>query len=306
MAMMPLQSNAQFFKKLGKALDKVGKNVDKALGTDTETTSASTSTASDGTKVINKLPGFTVVYNGVKWYKDFCGIEFTVTNNGSKAERVYYFDKMKTFDSDGTEYSSRSFVGKNLTSLGNGDFDFEPGVPVKCIYALFDIPENGVKMSLCQLRVQMHDAKKGYQDRYIEFRNVPTPKRDATTAAAQAASGPFKGKWKSGNESVLTLDFYGKSIDGTDADYNDIKCYGSIYISFNNASQVDESSVVSWKADGNKANIEYIGGRDQNKYSAVLTYNTSDKSMTISNIKQLTGEAESGQSFVTDGMKFTK
>ena len=58
-------------------------------------------------------------------------MDMMLTYNGEKAERVYYFDKMKVVGADGTQLQARSYVGGNITSLGNGDFDFEPGVPVK-------------------------------------------------------------------------------------------------------------------------------------------------------------------------------
>ena len=151
-------------------------------------------------------------------------------------------------------YASRSIVGNRVTSLGNGNFDFEPDVPVKITYALFDLPPKEVNrdnmiavialivfiiislrkfplpiwsdlvykphalfdlppkevnMSLCQLRTQIHDTQKGYQDCFIEFRNIPIPQRPV------AVSKPFKGEWflKGNNiEGKLSLDFYEKSF----------------------------------------------------------------------------------------------
>lgn len=176
----PQYANAQFFKKLEKALNKVGKAIDKVADAETSANDSITNKASDGTKVVNNLSGFTVEYKGVNWYKNFCGIEFVITNKGSKTTCVYHFENMKTFDADGNQYNSRSFVGNNITSLGNGDFDFEPGVPVKCIYALYDLPEKGTTMSLCQLQTLTHDAKQGYIKHFIEFRNVPIPPRETT------------------------------------------------------------------------------------------------------------------------------
>ncbi len=133
---------------------------------------------------------------------------------------------------------------------------------------------------------------------------LPIPSRTAPATTASATSGPFKGKWSMG-ESVMDLDFDGKTIDGQDADFNDIKCYGSIFISFNNASQIDNGSITAWKADGNKATVTFIDSRDANIYSAVLTYNPNDKSITISQVKLLTEDAKAG-TFVADGMIFTK
>lgn len=300
---LPQQANAQFFKKLGKALENVEKAVDKVLDTDETTGNSNENLTADGVKVINNLPQFTIEYKGVSWQKDFCGIEFVVTNNGSKTTQVYDFDRMKTFGSDGNQYTSRSIVGNKVTSLGNGDFDFEPGVPVKCIYALFELPQEGAKMSLCQLRTRIHDAKQGYLDRFIEFRNVTIPAR-------AAASGPFKGVWNlkgNGIEGKLNLDFYGKSITGTNAEGNDIKCYGTIYVGYGSGAgiQVDECPIIAWNANGNKATVKYIGGRDGNTYQSVLTYNTTNKRISVSDTKIITAEGM-GDCYITDGLVFSK
>ena len=177
LAFTPQQAEAQFFKKLGKAAAKL---LDTPSSKNKET--AQTKTVA-GVKIVNRLPGFSVDYKGVTWQKDFCGVDIIVTNTGDKTVRVYDFNKMKTFDGDGNEYASRSFVGKNLTTVGNGDFDFEPGVPVRCTYALFDLPEGGTTMSLLQLRTRTHEGADGYVDRFIELRNVPIPARTADATA---------------------------------------------------------------------------------------------------------------------------
>lgn len=297
---LPQQADAQFLKKLGRALEQVEKTVDKALGAGA---SASSGAAADGTQVVNGLKGFTVEYKGVTWQKDFCGVDFVVTNRSGKTVRVYSFDKMKAFGADGTEYAARSVVGNAVTSLGNGDFDFEPGVPVKCVYALFDVPEKGAKMSLCQLRLTTFDN--GYQDSFVEFRNVPLPPRPAVTA-----STPFKGVWTLGGtnlEGRLNLDFPGRSIDGMDALSNGIKCYGTIYVGYGSGAslQVDECSIISWKGEGNQATVEFIGGRDGNTYQAVMTYAPSDGTIRFSDIRVVREEGMA-ECFVSDDLVFEK
>ena len=299
--LVPQQAGAQFLKKLGKALENVEKAADKVLGTGTQETGGSE--AAGGVRVVNNLPGFTVEYKGVTWQKDFCGVDFVITNTGSKAERVYYFDRMKTFGADGSELQSRSIVGRNVTSLGNGDFDFEPGVPVKCTYALFDLPEGGTTVSLCQLRTQTHSPKNGYEDRFIEFRNVPVPAR---AAAKQAATGPFKGEWTmkgNGVEGSLTLDFYGKSITGMNASGDEMKCYGVIHVGY--GQNVDNSPITAWKADGNKATVTYIGGRDGNTYESVLTLDPATGKITVSGTRTVVEEGMSN-GYISDGMTFVR
>lgn len=302
MAFAPQNANGQFLKKLGKVLG----TVDKALGMDAgQTQSADAGKVEGGVKVSNKLTGFSVEYKGVVWQKDFCGVEFVLTNKGDKAERVYYFDRLKAYGADGKEYACRSIVGKAVTSLGNGDFDFEPGIPMKCVFAVFDVPKNGTEMGLCQLRVQTHSPQQGYQDRFIEFRGVVLPPRPV-----EAAGQPFKGVWTvkgNGMEGKLTLDFYGKSIEGMDAEGNSIKCYGLIYVGYGSGAsvQVDECSIISRQINGNKATVRYIGGRDGNTYESVLTYDPATGKITVSGTKIVVEEGMQN-GFVTDGLVFSK
>ena len=299
LAFAPQQAEAQFFKKLGKALEDVSKTVDKVLDTGSETASTGQQTAADGTKVTCNLKDFTLEYKGVTWYKEFCGVDMMLTYNGEKAERVYYFDKMKVVGADGTQLQARSYVGGNITSLGNGDFDFEPGVPVKVTFALFDMPRGGTKLSLCQMRTQQHTPTGGYQDRYIELRNVVVP---PMPTAGKAKSGPFKGVWTlrgNGVEGKLTLDFYGKSIDGMDA----MGCYGTIYVAY--GQKVDDCPITAWEANGNTATVTYIGGRDGNTYSSVLTLDAQAGKVTVSGTRVLKDEGM-GDCYVSDGLVFKR
>lgn len=303
LAFAPQQAEAQFFKKLGKALEDVSKTVDKVLDTGSETASTGQQTAADGTKVTCNLKDFTLKYKGVTWYKEFCGVDMMLTYNGEKAERVYYFDKMKVVGADGTQLQARSYVGGNITSLGNGDFDFEPGVPVKVTFALFDMPRGGTKLSLCQMRTQQHTPTGGYQDRYIELRNVVVP---PMPTAGKAKSGPFKGVWTlrgNGVEGKLTLDFYGKSIDGMDAMGNEMKCYGTIYVAY--GQKVDDCPITAWEANGNTATVTYIGGRDGNTYSSVLTLDAQAGMVTVSGTRVLKDEGM-GDCYVSDGLVFKR
>lgn len=84
--LVPQSANAQFFKKLEKALQKVEKKVDKVL--DTGSTVSNTNIA-NGVKVVNNLPQFSLEYKGVSWQKDFCGINFVITNKGNNPVHVY-------------------------------------------------------------------------------------------------------------------------------------------------------------------------------------------------------------------------
>lgn len=304
LASAPQQAEAQFFKKLGKALEDVSKTVDKVLDTGSATQQATgQQTTADGTKVTCNLKDFSIEYKGVTWYKEFCGVDFMLTNNGAKAERVYYFDKLKVVGADGTQLQARSFVGGSVTSLGNGDFDFEPGVPVKVTFALFDMPKGGTKVSLCQMRTQQHTPTGGYQDRFIELRGVVVP---PMPTAGKAKGGPFKGVWTlrgNGMEGKLTLDFYGKTVTGMDAMGNEMKCYGTIYLAY--GQNVDDCPITAWKANGNTATVTYLGGRDGNTYSSVLTIDPATGKVSVSGTRVLKAEGM-GDCYVTDGLEFKK
>lgn len=296
--MFPHNANAQFFKNLGKALKEV-----VSTSPSNSSTSSSSTTTPDGTKVINNLKGFKVEFLGVLWQKDVCLVGLRLTNTGSKTERIYYFDKMKSFDASGNQYESRSVVGNTTTSLGNGDFDFEPGVPVICSMLYYDMPKAGTKMSLCQLRTQQF--ANGYYDRFIELRDVVIPPMPVATPTS-----PFNGQWTlsgKGIEGKLTLDFNGKSIQGQDANSNDILCYGLIYVGYGSDAsiQVDESSIISWNGTGNKATIQFVGGRDGNTYEAIMEMNPQTKNISFHNIKVVVEEGMQN-GFLSEDLIFKK
>lgn len=172
-----LNADAQFFKKLGKAIETAGKTLDALSG---EAVEGQVTAAQSGCSVTCKVPNMKIVYKGVTMEGNQQCINFVMTNTGGAAVNVDNFDSMKCFDSEGEEYSSRSVVGKTMTSLGNGNFTFEPGVPVKGKVILIDCPQTVTKMSLVQIRTKMHDRSAGWLDTFIEFRNV-----DMTQTAAQ-------------------------------------------------------------------------------------------------------------------------
>ncbi len=125
------------------------------------------------------------------------------------------------------------------------------------------------------------------------------------------AAKPFKGVWKAGvdfNEAVIELDFYGKSVNGWDDDGNDVKCYGTIHVGMGTNAynyKVDDCVITAWKADGNKAEITFTGGRDGNVYTATLTVNPAKRTLTVGNVTRV-GDSEFGECYVTDGLVLKK
>ena len=163
-------ANAQkFLEKIGKAINSANKVLDEAnsvLNGEATTTSAECT-------VTCKIPNLKIEFKGVETVEGQQVLSFVMRNTGSTAIDVDKFEDMKNFDDDGEEYSSRSMVGKSMTSLGNGSFTFEPGVPVKGKIILLECPQTVKKMSLMQIRTKIHDKSQGWLDTFIEFRNVP-------------------------------------------------------------------------------------------------------------------------------------
>lgn len=60
------------------------------------------------------------------------------------------------------------------------------------------------------------------------------------------------------------------------------------------------------KIEGNKAVIEYVGGRDGNTYRAVLVYNPSTRQITVKSPVSVGASGGVKESFVVDGMVFTR
>lgn len=136
----------------------------------------------------------------------------------------------------------------------------------------------------------------------------------ATTVSSQTAtydtSGPFKGVWNMKSENAegrMNLDLYSKSIVGMDAIGDEVKCYGTISVTFvyGASIRVDECVITESQPKGNKATIKFTGGRDGNTYQATLTYNPANKKITVSDTTRL-GEEEFGECYVSDGLVFSK
>ena len=178
-------ANAQFFKKLGKTIESAAKAIDSVTGT-TDSKSSANSTSTSGVSLKCGVPNFEVKFKDVTIVDGQQHINFIMTNKASKTQRVYSFERMKVFDDQGNQYESRSVVGNRMTSLGNGDVDFEPGVPVKGKIILIDCPLATKKLSLAQIRCTSWNN--GYNDAFIEFRNVDLTVNVATTATIFTAT----------------------------------------------------------------------------------------------------------------------
>ena len=136
-----------------------------------------------------------------------------------------------------------------------------------------------------------------------------TARKNAVTEVCQSgatAAKPFKGVWTAtgnGFEAKAELNLYGKTINGTDADYNDIKCYGMIHVGYGD--RVDDCSITACKPNGNKAGITFVSSRDGHIYTAMLTVDPAKNTLTVSDVT-LTDGSEFGDCYVNDGLVLKK
>lgn len=129
-----------------------------------------------------------------------------------------------------------------------------------------------------------------------------TKKLPQTIVLRKAA--PFAGTWKlKGGDGSLDLTLYDKSILGEDNEGNQALCHGTIYIAYNRGMYVDNCMVTECEANGNQAEISFIGGRDGCKYRATLAYNPTTKQITVTKVAPLTAGDE-GECYVEDGLVF--
>lgn len=120
-------------------------------------------------------------------------------------------------------------------------------------------------------------------------------------------ASPFNGEWKlAKGDGTLRINLYYKSMYEENAEGGSEMCYGTIYVAYGNGMKVDNSLIRARKIEGNKAVIEYVGGRDGNTYRAVLVYNPSTRQITVKSPVSVGASGGVKESFVVDGMVFTR
>lgn len=137
---------------------------------------------------------------------------------------------------------------------------------------------------------------------YTAHKNAATEVNQNSATAAK----PFKGIWTAtgnGFEAKAELDLYGMTVNGTDADYNDIKCYGMIHVGYGD--RVDDCSITACNPNGNKAGITFVSSRDGHIYTAMLIVDPAKNTLTVSNVT-LTDGSEFGDCYVNDGLVLKK
>lgn len=114
---------------------------------------------------------------------------------------------------------------------------------------------------------------------------------------------PFSGEWRlKGGDGKLTLNLYYPDVfNSEDGQYY----YGLVYVAFGNGARVDLCTVTGCKVDGNRAEISFTGGRDGNKYKAVLAFDPAAKLIRLEGVARADG-GEGGDCLVADGMVFAR
>lgn len=136
------------------------------------------------------------------------------------------------------------------------------------------------------------------------------PRAAEQQAPPQAKKGPFKGAWILPNdEGVMELDLYAKTIDVSDYDNSGQhdKGYGTFDIVLDGGMRVEMSFVTACTPDGNKAVIEYVGGRDGRTYRAELAYDPEEEVIRVVSVNPSEeNEDEFGETYLAEGMVFYK
>lgn len=279
-------AQAQFLKKVGKVIEKI----DKAIQPTNSTAAASNASGqkqaqSAANAVTCKIPGLKVDFQEVTIEDGQQVINFTLTNTTDKVIEIYNFEKTSNYDLQGNQPYSRTMVGGKLTSLGNGNFNVEPGLTQKCKIILVETPLKVTGLQLAQIRTQQFDN--GYQDRFIEFRNV-----DLTTP--RVVSGPFFGKFKVGKMGVAQLNLYKADIDCTDYDTSDKykRCLGTFDLDpTGDGLRIEQSFIISSKISLStyEALVDYVGGRDGCVYRMKLSYDPTWKKLKVEEVELIEG-----------------
>lgn len=167
--------HAQFLKKLGKSIEKVSKEVDKALGTEQ---SASSNNTQDNTAKITvttphknlKVNVLSAVSNGSEFL-----LEFTITNLGEDIKGYCLMDgnsdKTIAFDNLGNQCSATLLFG-NVRSKNNGyaENTLLNGVPIKVVVTITKFGTNATSFS--QIKIGAGTDTWKIANHFV-FKNVP-------------------------------------------------------------------------------------------------------------------------------------
>lgn len=122
-----------------------------------------------------------------------------------------------------------------------------------------------------------------------------------------AKKAPFVGRWqtKDGN-SVMNIDLYEQMVY-EDAGNESIKGHGYINLVMGAGMRVDNCTIEACRPDGNKAEIDYVSGRDDNTYRSTLIYDPATQQIVVKGCKLIKkGDFGIEDCYMGDGLIFRK
>ena len=287
MAFLPQEANAQFFKKLGKALEKVDKALDSVVGdTNAKETAtakqATTATATQATAAAATNKAGAKPFKGV-WSSDELHLNIDFYNNSipnpmSMDEEPCpgLITLMSANGSTSYDITEAKISGSKAICKTSDD-----SAVTMVLQA-----DRTMKVTLPEMLLISVKENKTFKGDYIVKRG-----------------GPFAGIWTfkgNGSEGMLELDLYGKSVvDESDGTVN--MCYGKISVCY--GMNIDNCIITKWTEEGNKATVTFTGGRDGGIHKAMLTYNPANGKISVSDV---TDVSDCSECYVTDGMVFSK
>lgn len=292
MALFAQSVNAQgFFKKLGKALKESAQTI--------VTGGAVTQETKWGNITVKHLiPNMTVSVQNVERNGDNLVVTLLFTNTSSQKMQLWDLRSRKVFDSQGTQYNSSCMVGNEWLTIGDSYSYFESQVPTKVVCSFGAVPSNSFVVSMIKFETSYISDGKRYETP-LEIRNITVPEykpvttttNAATTTAKnttatvnnQAGAKIFKGEWSNKEgDCYLAIDLYAKSIE---YEYGEPLTHGTLAVFYGNSRDVNV--IKSATITGNTAvlTMECQNGGSGGKVTVKLVYNSTNKTITVSNAK---------------------
>lgn len=157
---MPFSGNADFFKKIGEAIDKVDKtinDVNNAMGNNSS--NSTTTQGRSGSKYV-AVPGLTMQLNSVERWGDGVRVVFSITNTTANDMQIYLDDVRSIHKRNihRDEYGNEAYGQFNS---GNQGFTIPSGVTVKRVYMLYNMNATAQKLATMDItgRAIFYDGK---------------------------------------------------------------------------------------------------------------------------------------------------
>lgn len=243
-----------FLKKLGKAVEKAGKEA-LAGGSSTNETPWGHVT------VKNTIPNFSVQLQNVQRKGNKAYVTLLFENKTSSKFQLWGLNARKLFDDQSNQYNTSCMVGNEGLTIGDSYSYFESEAPVKVVCAFEPAANDAVTVRLLKFETSYIQNGKRVEAP-IEIRNFEVPSQTTAAPAVSQSQQPtaFKGTWSYRNtqsKSEVVVELYGEKKMTED----EVEAYGYVYVAHNNAARIDNNYITSISVRGNMAEFEYICDR---------------------------------------------